>query len=201
MPSRADNPGHQSHQLLAQRTKYRLHLCRRCAGFVIVQERVVGNAVAIADRLSFFALQRDDFLQPGEELGEAFFLARLDPGLLPERRHSREFLDEPLGQSRQSAVAAARLANVGRLRSICPKITSVLFDGVEQLPHAGRGGPLVRQAGQQAKLIGAMFGPTGRQIGLFVPAQNAGARAQQGRLAQGCQQFVVECLCGRHRPQ
>jgi hypothetical protein len=66
-----------------------------------------------------------------------------------------------------------------------------LFQLAQQLAYFRVGGLGVHHSGQQRELLGAVLGAAFGHVGLLVPAQEACARGQHGRLAQSAEKPVV----------
>ena len=81
-PRRMMDRRDQLHQLIAQRREDLRNIGRRRARLVIVQQRVVRNATAVADGLRLFAFQPDHLFEPRQEVGKLGIGAGLDPRLL-----------------------------------------------------------------------------------------------------------------------
>ncbi len=190
--------GHQRDEFITQRIKRRLDFGRRRAGFVGIEQCVVGLAVSVADRLGLFALQADLLFEPRFEFGVIRILSGIDPGMLSQRCRARHFLDEALRELRRSIVTAPRFTHVDPLdRALRPEIIT-RFQFGQKLADTRIGRPLVSQSGQQGELLRAMTRSTGRQVRLLVPAQHRSARSQQCCSAEMFEQLGIHILCRCH---
>ena len=175
----------------AERHKARAHgvedrgdLCRRRAGFVIGQKRVIKIA-ALRQRLRLFAFQRDDPLQRRCEGGPVFGAPRFGPDAVGDGRGPCDLGRQTLGHLHRAVVFAADVAQV-RLahRRSGPGLG-------QPFAHARIAAAGVNHRLDGAEFLSPLFGGGARHHGFLIPGQPPGDLGQRLGLALEGHEIVI----------
>ena len=166
------NSTQQRHQFARQIGEKHLQIGGSRSRFVLVEQRIV-RMVGVPDGLGFFALQRQDLLEPRAEQRELVFRPRFGPDFLRLRGNAGEFLDQPCGDFRRAIVTATQFPHVGRFERIgrCGHFRKPFADS-----WVGRF--LMRNRCQDRHLIAAKTRPAARHVRLLIPLKHRRARVQ-----------------------
>ena len=192
---------HEGDQILPQAGENAGHVYCFGARFVVVQERVVRDAVASPAAATeggrLFALESDDLFEPRAECLKLGFLASFDPVVLGQGGDARNLFNQLFGEFGGPIVASAGLAHVRPSRTVRFAEVILLFQFADQRAQAGSRESVVNHSRQQAQLFGAMRNAARREIRLLVP-RKLGRGRQNRPLPPLGHQLVVKLVRRSH---
>ena len=164
----------QLHETRAQIGEDRPDRGRRGAGFVIVQQRVIGVA-PIGDGGGFLALEHQDLGQRRQEGRDILIGAGLGPDPLRQRGGARQFRRQP----RRNAGLAAIIAPDQFQHPGVFGILDLGLGPVQPFADARIGAALVQHGLHGGHFLGPLLGRAARHHGFLVPAETFGNRGQR----------------------
>ena len=181
--ARAEDRRAQRHEPHPHPREQRRDPLGRRAGFVILEQRVIG-AAAGRERLALFAAQPDHLREHRQEMGDIVARARLGPDPLRKRGRARDLLREGGGHL---AVARIGAPDQAQMR------------GLDLIARGGAGEPVAEPRVGPARvqhplecggLLGALRGGAARHHRLAVPVEPARDLRKRLGLALKGEQFL-----------
>ncbi len=196
-------------QELGERREQRVDLSGRDAGLVAVEERIVGRETeCLALRRRLLAGEPHHLLERRAEQSEVGLLARLAPEHLGLRGGAHEGRDQLRGHRGGAPIAAAHLAQIGRLP--CVQLAWSRLGLIEEIAGLGADQQLMDDLAQRRHLLGADRVAAPRHHDLMVPLQDSERAAQMrdarkprlkraiGRHGLDCHEFPGSLRTARH---
>ena len=159
------------HELLLEPVEHLPHLGRRHIGLEVVQQHVVGLPCRL-EALHVAVLELQVALERGDEAGEVRLGASLEPGLMAERRRSRDLGRKGRRHAARLLVVTARDADQARLERVVREALLVPRKLLEQPADLVVDQGLVENAAERSHLLGASRSATRRHHYLLIPAEH-----------------------------
>ena len=136
--------------------------------------------VLVAQRLGLLAHQRDDVLEVRGEVGKAGGLARLLPGLLPQRGGPCDARHQLGGDLGGALVVTRRDPHQAGVVAVVRRLGELSGGLLEQQAKSFFREGLVREARQRGELRGARLDRPRRHVGLLIPSEHRGGSVEIG---------------------
>ncbi len=179
----------QGHQARPQGREERAHRLGLHAIVGAVDQRVGDMGVA-GEAVGHAPAQLEGSLEVGQHSGDIVGGAGFGPGVVAGGALGGDLGDQGGGDARAALEAAAGHPDQGRVVAVEGQALLVGRERLEQLAEALVGGLLVAEAAQGGGLAAAGGGPAGGHIGVLVPGQHGGRRAQVVDLDQASAQLA-----------